>query len=107
MRVRITDGTRRFGIHPRANAADLGLPGYAGTYRKGCPMEEQARPLTLRLRDGRAWQGVEFADGFVYIHHPGEPNLCTIALSIDALLADRHAQDPMHGASVERPKTNG
>lgn len=64
-----------------------------------------SRPFCLRLADGRIWQGAEFADGFVCVHHPGEVNICTIAVSIDGLLADLPTEHPMHGAVVERPDT--
>lgn len=61
-----------------------------------------ARPFLLRLADGRAWAGVEFTPGgFVCVHHPGEVNVCSIAVSIDGLLADRQPGDPLHGAQVE------
>ncbi|MFE2941026.1 hypothetical protein ACFXKG_18475 [Streptomyces sp. NPDC059255] len=61
-----------------------------------------ARPFLVRLTDGRAWPGAEFADGFVCVHHPDEPTVCTIAVSVDALLEDRSPGDPLHGARVER-----
>ncbi|WP_314411378.1 hypothetical protein [Streptomyces sp. DSM 40484] len=61
-----------------------------------------AHPFFLRLADGRVWAGVEFTPGgFVCIHHPDEHNLCTIAVSIDGLLADRPAGHELHGATVE------
>lgn len=59
-------------------------------------------PFLLRLADGRAWAGAEYGPGgFVCVHHPDEPNICTIAISLDALLADRTPGDPLHGAAVE------
>ncbi|MGP4048770.1 hypothetical protein [Streptomyces sp. 2A115] len=61
-----------------------------------------AHPFLLRLADGRAWAGVEFTPGgFVCVHHPDEANVCTIATSVEALLAERRPGDPMHGAGVE------
>jgi hypothetical protein len=60
-----------------------------------------ARPFLVRLADGRTWSAVEFANGFVCVHHPDETNVCTIALSVDDLLADRTPEDPLHGAAVE------
>lgn len=62
-----------------------------------------ARPFELHLRDGRVWQGAEFDDGFVCVHHPGEVNICTIAVSIDGLLENRTQEDPLCGAEVHRP----
>ncbi|MGW7085028.1 hypothetical protein ACWGH2_16270 [Streptomyces sp. NPDC054871] len=61
-----------------------------------------ARPFLLRLADGRTWNGAEFPDGFVCVHHPDEINVCTIAISIEGLLADPAPGDPMYGAQVER-----
>ncbi|CAL9666337.1 hypothetical protein SUDANB145_07180 (plasmid) [Streptomyces sp. enrichment culture] len=59
-------------------------------------------PFLLRLADGRAWAGAEYGPGgFVCVHHPDEVNICTIAVSLDALLTDRAAGDPLHGATVE------
>jgi len=62
------------------------------------------KPFELRLRDGRIWQGVEFADGFVCVHHPDEVNICTIATSVHGLLRDRSEGDPLYGAKVHWPK---
>lgn len=60
------------------------------------------RPFLVRLADGRTWAGAEFGPGgFVCIHHPGEVNICTIAVSIEGLLADRKPGDPLYDASVE------
>jgi hypothetical protein len=64
-----------------------------------------AKPFRLRLTDGRVWQGAEFPDGFVCVHHPGEPTICTIAVSLDDLLADLPPMHQAHGAVVERPNT--
>ena len=61
------------------------------------------KPFRVRLADGRAWQGAEFADGFVCIHHPDEANICTIAISIDGLLNDQPVGHPLRDAHVERP----
>ncbi|MGW1158439.1 hypothetical protein ACWD5Q_06600 [Streptomyces sp. NPDC002513] len=60
----------------------------------------RAVPFALRLTDGRVWGGAEFPDGFVCLHHPDEPTVCTIATSLDALLADRTPGHPLHGAEV-------
>lgn len=69
------------------------------------PVPPTARPFHLRLADGRTWSGAEFGPGgFVCIHHPDEHNLCTIAVSIEGLLADRKPGDPLHGASVVGPQ---
>jgi len=60
-------------------------------------------PFLLRLADGRAWAGSEYVPGgFVCVHHPDEVNVCTIAVSLDDLLADRQPGDPLHGATVEQ-----
>ena len=60
-----------------------------------------ARPFLVRLADGRTWGGAEFTPGgFVCVHHPDEPTQCTIAVSIEGLLADRKPGDPLCGASV-------
>lgn len=60
-----------------------------------------ARPFLVRLTDGRTWAGAEFGPGgFVCVHHPDEINVCTIAVSLDALLTDRQPGDPFHGASI-------
>ncbi|KOU62056.1 hypothetical protein ADK57_25825 [Streptomyces sp. MMG1533] len=67
--------------------------------------DDWSRPFRLRLTDGRIWHGAEFADGFVCVHHPDEINICTIAVSIDGLLADRLPEHPMCGATVERLDT--
>lgn len=61
----------------------------------------RAVPFVVRLTDGRAWGGAEFPGGFVCIHHPEEPTVCTIATSLDALLADPPPGHPLHGAQVE------
>lgn len=64
-------------------------------------MAAPARPFLVHLTDGRTWNGAEFPDGFVCVHHPDEPNICTIAVSVAGLLADRTPEDPLHGARVE------
>ncbi|MHB9862175.1 hypothetical protein [Streptomyces sp. YIM S03343] len=56
-------------------------------------------PFALRLADGRAWGGAEFPEGFVCLHHPDEPTVCTIATSMEHLL-DVPAGHPLHGAQV-------
>lgn len=68
------------------------------------PMEF-ARPFRLHLTDGRTWSGAEFTPGgFVCVYTPDQPSgICTIATSLDELLADRTPEDPLHGARVERP----
>jgi hypothetical protein len=66
---------------------------------------EWSTPFRLRLTDGRVWQGAEFADGFVCVHHPDEMNICTIAVSVEGLLEDQPDGHPLHGATVERPST--
>lgn len=61
-----------------------------------------ARPFLVRLADGRAWAGAEFSPGgFVCVHHPDEHNVCTIAVSLDDLLADGKPGHPLHGATIE------
>lgn len=61
-----------------------------------------AHPFLLRLADGRVWAGVEFTPGgFVCVYHPDEVNVCTIAVSVDGLLADGKPGHPLHGATVE------
>ncbi|MFJ1808534.1 MULTISPECIES: hypothetical protein [unclassified Streptomyces] len=60
-----------------------------------------AVPFFLRLADGRTWSGVEFPSGFVCVHHPGEPVLCTVAVSLEALLSDLPPGHQAHGATVE------
>lgn len=60
-----------------------------------------AHPFFLLLADGRACGAVGFPDGFVCVYHPDEPNICTIATSIDALLADTKPGHPLHGATAE------
>jgi len=60
-----------------------------------------AHPFFIRLADGRNLGAVEFPDGFVCVYHPDEPTVCTIAVSLGALLADRHPRDLLHGASAE------
>ena len=62
-------------------------------------------PLRLRLRDGRIWQGAEFGDGFVCLHHPDEPNICTVAVSLDGLLDDLPPEHELSGVVVERPNS--
>lgn len=64
-------------------------------------MVARAVPFKLRLADGRAWGGAEFPGGFVCLHHPDEINVCTIATSLDALLAGREPGHPLHGAEIE------
>lgn len=60
-------------------------------------------PFLLRLADGRAWAGAEYGPGgFICVHHPDEPNICTIAISLDGLLADQTPDDPLYGAQVEQ-----
>ena len=66
-------------------------------------MAKWSTPFQLHLRDGRIWQGAEFIDGFVCVHHPGEVNICTIAVSLDGLLSDQPDGHPLDGATVERP----
>jgi hypothetical protein len=61
-----------------------------------------AIPFLVRLTDGQAWGAVEFPGGFVCVYHPDEPNVCTIALSVEHLLAGREPGDPLSGATVER-----
>lgn len=60
-----------------------------------------ARPFLIRLVDGRTWGAAEFPNGFVCVYHPDECNACTIAVSIDGLLADLPASHPLRGATVE------
>ncbi|MFD5975555.1 hypothetical protein [Streptomyces bacillaris] len=62
-----------------------------------------ATPFIVRLADGRALAGAEFTPGgFVCVHSPDDPAaICTIALSTDALLADRPPGHPLHGAAIE------
>ncbi|MEU5580945.1 hypothetical protein ABZ791_30175 [Streptomyces huasconensis] len=61
-----------------------------------------ARPFLIRLTDGRVWPAAEFGPGgFVCVHHPDEPNICTIAVSIEGLLADLPPEHHLHGATVE------
>ncbi|MGW0647881.1 hypothetical protein ACWD4T_03595 [Streptomyces umbrinus] len=61
-----------------------------------------AHPFLLRLADGRVWAGVEFTPGgFVCVHHPDQSTLCTVAVSLDALLADLPPGHQAHGAAVE------
>jgi hypothetical protein len=58
-------------------------------------------PFLLRLADGRTWAGAEFGPGrFVCVYHPGEINLCTIAVTLTDLL-DVPEGNPLHGATVE------
>lgn len=60
-------------------------------------------PFLVRLADGRTWSGVEFTPGgFVCVHTPDSPGgICTIATSLDSLLANRTPEDPLHGARIE------
>ncbi|PAZ15666.1 hypothetical protein CLM62_12785 [Streptomyces sp. SA15] len=60
----------------------------------------RAVPFILRLADGRTWGGAEFPGGFLCLHHPDELNVCTIAVSLGALLVDQQPGDPLHGAEV-------
>lgn len=60
-----------------------------------------AIPFLLRLTDGRTWGAVEFPGGLVCVHHPDETNVCTIATSLDGLLADQKPGHPLHGAKAE------
>lgn len=58
-------------------------------------------PFLLRLADGRAWAGAEYGPGgFVCVHHPGETNICTIAVTLTDLL-DVPEDNPLHGATVQ------
>lgn len=66
-------------------------------------MTEWSTPFRLRLRDGRVWQGAEFPNGFVCVHHPDEINVCTIGISLDGLLEELHPEHELFGATVERP----
>lgn len=63
-----------------------------------------ARPFVLHLTDGRTWHGAQFDDGFVCVHHPDEPNVCTIAVSLDGALADLPDGHPLHGARLQWPE---
>lgn len=62
-----------------------------------------ARPFLVHLADGRTWAGAEFTPGgFVAVYTPDNPgSICTIGISLDALLAARTPEDPLHGATVE------
>ncbi|WP_435285920.1 hypothetical protein [Streptomyces bacillaris] len=62
-----------------------------------------ATPFLVRLADGRTLAGAEFTPGgFVCVHSPEDPSgICFIALSTEALLADRTPGHPLHGASIE------
>lgn len=71
----------------------------------GGTVAEWSKPFRLRLADGRVWHGAEFSSGFVCVHHPDEINICTIALSLDDLLADLPSKHQAHGAIVERLDT--
>lgn len=67
-------------------------------------MTEWARPFRLHLQDGRVWHGVQFPVGLVVVTHPGEsdlPGAFTLGLTLDALLEERHPEDPFHGARAE------
>ena len=35
------------------------------------------------------------------MHHPGEVNICTIAISVEGLLEQRNPENPMYNARVE------
>lgn len=59
------------------------------------------RPFLVHLADGRTWAGAQFTDGFVCVHHPDQPNICTIAVNVDGLLTDRTPEDPLHDARIE------
>ncbi|GAA2985231.1 hypothetical protein [Streptomyces fulvorobeus] len=61
-------------------------------------------PFLVHLVDGRTWSGAEFSPGgFVCVHTPeGPSSICTIATSVDELLADRAPGHPLHGARIER-----
>ncbi|RSN64029.1 hypothetical protein DMH12_04460 [Streptomyces sp. WAC 04229] len=59
-------------------------------------------PFLLRLADGRAWGGAEFPGGFVCVYHPDQPTQCTVAVSLDALLADLPPGHQARGAAVEQ-----
>jgi hypothetical protein len=60
-----------------------------------------AIPFIVRLADGRSWSGAEFAPGeFVCVYHPGEANICTIAVTVTDLL-DVPEGSPLHGATIE------
>lgn len=60
-------------------------------------------PFLVRLADGRTLAGAEFTPGgFVCVHTPDAPaGICTIATSVDALLADRPPAHSLHGATIE------
>ncbi|MEU1159004.1 hypothetical protein ABZ369_39340 [Streptomyces sp. NPDC005918] len=58
-----------------------------------------AKPFRLTTRAGHTFEGAKFADGFVVIHHPDQPNVCTIAVSLDALTADQPEGHWLHGAT--------
>ncbi|WP_320784183.1 hypothetical protein [Streptomyces sp. CRN 30] len=67
------------------------------------PLPAAPTPFLLRLADGRAWAGAEYGTGgFVCVHHPDEATICTIAVSLDALIADCAPGHPLHGATIER-----
>lgn len=60
-------------------------------------------PFLVRLADGRALAGAEFTPGgFVCVHSPDDPaGICLIAMSTEALLADREQAHLLHGATIE------
>ena len=62
-----------------------------------------ATPFIVRLTDGRTLAGAEFTPGgFVCVHSPEDrAGICVIALSTEALLADRAPGHLLHGASIE------
>lgn len=63
-------------------------------------MSDPVRSFDVHLNDGRVWQGAQFTNGFVCVHHPDEINICTIALSTDDLLKDLPEGHPLHQAEI-------
>ncbi|MFE9853609.1 hypothetical protein ACFYPN_33160 [Streptomyces sp. NPDC005576] len=65
-----------------------------------------ATPFIVRLANGRALAGAEFTPGgFVCVHSPDEDaSICIIAVSTEALLADRAPGHLLHRASIEHYK---
>lgn len=67
-------------------------------------MSETTRRFHLHLRDGRVFHGARFPSGQVAVNHPQQPDqpyIMTLALDLDALLSERHPEDPLHEARVE------
>jgi hypothetical protein len=60
-----------------------------------------AVPFLLRLADGRTWGAVQFPGGFICVYHPDEINVCTIAISLDALVGDSRPGNVFQGAQAE------